>query len=251
MPYAELNTGVRLHYEDVGDGVPVIAIHGWIGTARDHLGHVIDWLSNDYRVIAPTLRGYGLSRPPERDFPNNFYERDAGDIIALMDALDIERAHIMGYSDGGEVTLIAAGTHPARFYSAATWGSTGYFLPELRAVAQRSAPATFLINDPALCEQHGITNPKGYVADWIRAFTFMVDRGGDVSLHLAPNMTMPVLLMLGDKDTLNPIAGGQRFVDAAPHGKLEVFKDTGHPVHDEQPEQFRQVVGAHLKAATP
>jgi valacyclovir hydrolase len=182
MPFADLSTGVRLHYEDAGAGVPVIAVHGWLGTPRTDLGHVIDWLSASYRVIAPTLRGYGESRPPQRDFPNDFYYRDAGDVLALMDALEIERAHIMGYSDGGEVSLIAAGTQPGRFLSVTTWGSVGYFGPEMRPVAQRSTPATFLINDPDLMARHGITNAKAFVGQWIRAVVHMIDRGGDVSL---------------------------------------------------------------------
>jgi valacyclovir hydrolase len=250
MPFAELSTGVRLHYEDVGTGVPVIVIHGWISTARDTVGSIIDWVSGDFRALGPTLRGYGQSRPPMRDFPNDFYARDAADIVAFMDALEVEQAHIIGYSDGGEVALIAAGTHPDRFLSVTTIGSVGNFGPELRPVFQRSAPATWLIEDAALCEEHGITNPKAYVAGWIRAMTFMVDTGGDVSLSLAPNITAPLLLILGDKDALNPVKYGQKLVDAAPNGKLMVFKDTGHGVHQERPTQFKQVVGAHLRATT-
>jgi len=249
MPFAQLSTGVRLHYEDTGQGEPVIVVHGWIGTARDHMGNIIDWLGSDYRVLGPTLRGYGESRPPERDFPNDFYYRDADDVIAFMDALEIDRAHILGYSDGGEVSLIAAGKHPQRFASVAVWGATGNFGPELRPVAMRSAPATFLIEDPDLCAQHGITNPKAYVGQWIRAFTYMIDTGGDVSLSTAPDLSMPVLFLLGDNDTLNPVHFAQTYVEAAPDAKLIVFKDTGHPVHDERWRKFQQVVGGHLRRA--
>ncbi|MEL6270841.1 MAG: alpha/beta hydrolase [Chloroflexota bacterium] len=248
MPFADLSTGVRLHYEDVGEGTPVIAIHGWLGTARTDLGNVIDWLSESYRVIGPTLRGYGQSRPPQRDFPNDFYYRDADDVLALMDALEIEKAHIIGYSDGGEVALICTGKQPERFLSVTTWGSVGYFGPEMRPAAQRSAPATFLSNDPELMARHEITNAKAFVADWISAVVYMIDRGGDVSLSMAPNITCPVLLMLGDKDTLNPEKYGQRFVDVAPNARLVMFKDTGHPVHDEQWEQFTKTVGPFLKS---
>ncbi len=251
MPFADIATGVRLHYEDVGTGVPVIAIHGWLGTARIDLGDVIDWLGGTYRVIAPTLRGYGQSRPPQRDFPNDFYERDAGDVLALMDALEIDRAHILGYSDGGEVTLIAAGRQAQRFYSVTTWGSVGYFGPELRPVAQRNAPATFLSDNPELMARHGITNAKAFVRDWIRAIVHMIDKGGDVSLRYAPHITCPVLMMLGDEDALNPQVSGQRFVEAAPNAKLVMFKGTGHPIHTERWEQFRATVAPFLADATP
>lgn len=250
MPFADCSTGVRLFYEDQGSGPPVIAVHGWLGTARTDLGNVIDWLSADYRVIGPSLRGYGQSRPPQRDFPNDFYYRDADDLLAFMDALNIDKAHLFGYSDGGEVALIAAGKQPERFYSVATVGSVGYFGPEMRPVAQRSAPATFLSNDPDLMALHGITNAKAFVADWIRAVVHMIDRGGDVSLSLAPNITAPVLLMLGDKDTLNPQVYGQRFIDAVPDGRLLMF-DAGHPIHDEQWDAFTTALGRFLSENTP
>jgi valacyclovir hydrolase len=250
MPFADLSTGVRLHYEEAGSGVPVVVIHGWISTARDTVGNIIDWLQADYRALGPTLRGYGQSRPPERDFPHDFYARDARDVIAFMDALSVDKAHIIGYSDGGEVALICAGTHPDRFYTVTTIGAVGNFGPELRPVFQRSAGAQWLIEDTALCEEHGITNPRAYVASWIRSMTFMVDRGGDVSLSLAPNMTMPLLLILGDSDALNPVKYGETLVDKAPNAKLVVFKETGHGVHQERPRKFQQVVGGHLRRGT-
>jgi pimeloyl-ACP methyl ester carboxylesterase len=72
-----------------------------------------------------------------------------------------------------------------------------------------------------------------------------------VSLSLAPNITCPVMLMLGDRDTLNPIAYGQRFVNAAPNAHLVVFEGTGHPVHNEQWASFRATVSPFLQAANP
>ena len=251
MPFAELSTGVRLHYEDVGDGPVVIPLHGWLGTARTDLGNVIDWLSADYRVLAPTLRGYGESRPPQRDFPNDFYKRDALDVLAFMDALNVEKAHIMGYSDGGEVSLMAAGTQPERFRSVTTWGSVGYFGPAMRPIAQRSAGGEFLRKDPELMARHGIVDAKRFVGGWIRATVNMIDSGGDVSLSLAPQVSAPVLLMLGENDTLNPEAFGQRWVQAAPDARLVMFENTGHPIHDERWEPFTAAVGPFLAENTP
>ncbi len=251
MPKIDIATGVSLFYEDVGDGFPVVAVHGWLGTGRKDLGAVIDWLAAGYRVIAPSLRGYGQSRPPQRDFPNDFYDRDADDVLALMDALAIETAHLIGYSDGGEVALIAAGKHPGRFASVTTVGSVGYFGTDMRPIVQRNAPATFLINEPDTMALHGIENARAFVAGWIRAIVHMIDRGGDISLSLAPNITCPVLLLLGDQDTLNPAAYAQRLVDAAPNARLEVFKDTGHGVHQERLIDFQRVVGPHLRTNTP
>ncbi len=245
MPFVDLATGARFHYEDVGQGVPVVVLHGRFGTARVDLGNLIDWLSADgYRVYGPSLRGYGESTPKPRDFPVDFYHRDARDVIAFMDALNIEQAHLIGYSDGGETALVAAGLAPERFKSVAVWGAIGYFGEIIRPVVQANYPATWM--DEATKQLHGITDPNPMVLQWVQALKFVIDSGGDVSLSLAPQITAPVLLMLGAQDRLNPEAYGQNFVDRTPHGRLVMF-NTGHGIHDEDWTSFKRVLGEFLK----
>ncbi len=249
MPFAETATGARLYYDDLGvshGGVPVIAIHGWLGTARVDLGRVIDWLSERYHVLGPSRRGYGESSPKPRDYPLDFYHRDARDIIAFMDALGLAKAHLLGFSDGGETALVAAGLAPERFQSVAVWGAVGWFGPEIRPVVQANYPATWI--DEETKRLHGMTDPDPIVLQWVRALTHMIDKGGDVSLSFAPKITAPVLLMLGEKDRLNPQAYGQKFVDAAPNARLVMF-ETGHGIHNEDWAGFTRVVGEFLEAA--
>jgi valacyclovir hydrolase len=246
MPYVDIGTGACLHYEDIGSGFPLIALHGRFGTGRVDLGSVIDWLSEVYHVYAPSLRGYGESLPKPRDFPLDFYHRDARDVIAFMDALKIDRAHLLGFSDGGETALVAAGLTPDRFQSVAVWGAVGYFGPEIRPVVQSNYPATWM--DAATKQLHGITDPNPPVLEWVQALKYMIDSGGDVSISLAPKITAPVLLMLGDQDRLNPEAYGQNLIDKTRDGRVVMFK-TGHAIHDEAWEQFKRVVGDFLKAA--
>lgn len=244
MPFADLSTQARLYYDEAGQGEPVIALHGWIGTGRDHLGEVMDWLSSDYRVFAPTLRGYGQSEPKPRRFPHDFYHRDAADVLAFMDALQIEQAHIMGYSDGGETTLIAAGTQPQRFKSVVVWGAVGYFGPAMRPFIQRGYPPTWLTVEER--QKHGIVNGDAFVLEWISAMKHMIDRGGDVSLSLAPNITCPLLLMLGDQDDLNPEEYGRKFVEQTRNGRLRMFQ-CGHAIHHEKWDAFKREVEQFLK----
>lgn len=246
MPLAQTATGATLHYEDIGSGEPVIVIHGLLGTARNDCGAIMDWLSETHRVIGLTLRGYGESTPKPRDFPTRFYERDAKDVIAFMDAIGLEKAHILGYSDGGEVTLTAAGIAPERFLSAASWGSVGYFGPDLLPIVQRMYPADWVTEeDKAL---HGIDDPNPMILQWIQAAKMMIADDGDVSMSTAGNITCPVLLMLGENDRLNPESYGQNFVSRVKNGRVQMFADTGHPIHRERPEEFKQVYGEFLRS---
>jgi len=249
MPYIDIATGARLEYVDQGAGAPLIAIHGLLGTARTHLGDLIDWLSDSYRVVGPSLRGYGQSRPKPRDFPPDFYRRDARDVLALMDALDIERAHVIGFSDGGETALMAAGLAPERFLSCAVWGAVGYFGPALRDVVTNPAYPQRITPGPTEMTRHGILDGEAFAQAWIAAVLHLIEvDGGDVSLSLANRITCPLLLMLGRADHLNPADYARRFLDRAGHGRLELF-DGGHPCHTEHPEEFRRVLGEFLAGA--
>lgn len=251
MPITETATGATLHYEEFNahaEDSPIIAIHGLLGTARTHLGHILDWLAaQGYWVIGLTLRGYGESAPKPRDFPPNFYHRDAADVIAFMDALNIPKAHLLGYSDGGETVMAAAGKVPERMASVTAWGAVGSFGPELRPIFQRTYPGTWITEEDK--QRHGIPDADAFALAWVRSSVQMLDAGGDVSLSMAHHISCPLLLMLGKDDRLNPISYGQKFVDRTPNGKLVVF-DCGHAIHDEKTDEFYQVVGKHLHNAS-
>jgi len=250
MPLIKISTGATLHYEGMQPDrtqTPVILIHGLLGTARGHLGHVMDWLDNlGFHVIGLTLRGYGQSLPKPRDFPERFYHRDAQDLLAFMDALHIEKAHLIGFSDGGEVVMITAGQHPQRVASCIAIGAVGNFGAELRPIFQRTYPGDWITD--AEKQEHGFTDAASFTRGWVRSMTRMVDAGGDVSLSLAPNITCPLIIMLGKDDTLNPEKYGQRYAEQVTQGRVEMF-DCGHAVHDEQRESFYIVTLAHLKQA--
>jgi valacyclovir hydrolase len=247
MAFIQLPTGARLHYDEAGDSDDVvIALHGMLGTPQRELAQLMDWLKPKYRVLAPTLRGYGQSEPKPRDFPLNFLQRDADDVLAFMAELKVERAHLLGYSDGGEVALLCAGTQPERFRSVAVWGSVGYYGPEMRPIAQSLYPGDWITDDQLAL--HSIPNRDAFALGWVNAVKYLIDSGGDVSLSLAESITCPVLLMLGEKDRLNPQAYGQKFINHTQYGQLQMLPG-GHAVHFEQWERFQRVVGKFLTMA--
>jgi len=246
MPFSDISTGARLHYEDVGQGEPLILLHGLLGTAKRDLAQVMDWLSHNYHVYGPSLRGYGESTPKPRDFPLDFYHRDAKDVLAFMDALGIQSAHILGYSDGGETALVATGLQPERFKSVAVIGAVGNFTPAIRPRVQSMFPATWITEEDK--QFHDFPDADAFILQWINAMKHIIDTGGDISLSLAPNITCPVLIMLGDKDTLNPAEYAHKFLERTPNGRLEMFQ-CGHPVHQELWDEFQRIYGDFLRSA--
>jgi pimeloyl-ACP methyl ester carboxylesterase len=112
----ELATGVRLHVAEAGDpgAPPLLLLHGWPQHWYLWRG-VIPRLSDRFRLICPDLRGYGWSDPPpDGDFNK---QRFADDAIALLDALEIERAGLIGHDWGGIAGWLACLAAPQRITS--------------------------------------------------------------------------------------------------------------------------------------
>jgi pimeloyl-ACP methyl ester carboxylesterase len=102
--------GVRLHVAEMGDGPPLLLLHGW----PQHWWswrHVMPDLARSFRVIAPDLRGFGWSDAPPGRYAKHTFARD---VIALLDADGIERAALLGHDWGGYTALLVALEHPER-----------------------------------------------------------------------------------------------------------------------------------------
>lgn len=128
--------GVRIRYVVLGEGPPVLLVHGFATSVELNWGGtgVLDALAPSYRVIAVDLRGHGLSDKPHA--PDAYGVRLVGDLVNLLDHLGIDRAHVVGYSLGAVITSKLMTLHPERVRSAVLGGG-GWFssgeLPPWRA----------------------------------------------------------------------------------------------------------------------
>ena len=103
--------GARIWYSSYGDGLPVILLHGGNGHSGNWGYQVPALVNGGYRAIVIDSRGHGRSTRDSRPYT---YELMASDVLAVMDALHVERAAIVGWSDGACVALILADKAPAR-----------------------------------------------------------------------------------------------------------------------------------------
>src|ERR1700730_841817 len=119
-------TKFALYYESTGKGDPLLLIPGALGTAADDFPHQIAFFSRTHRVIAFDPRGYGRSRPPVRDYPLNFYERDADDALALMSDLHLTRFAVLGWSDGANSATLLSARNPDRVSQLVVWAGNSF-----------------------------------------------------------------------------------------------------------------------------
>jgi pimeloyl-ACP methyl ester carboxylesterase len=111
MPKAQLRSGLRLHYQQVGNGPDVVMLHGLTGNLAVWHLHMVPLLFDDFRILTYDLRGHGYS-----DIPPTGYSADemADDLSGLLDRLGIERAALVGHSFGADVALYFALRFPRR-----------------------------------------------------------------------------------------------------------------------------------------
>ena len=136
-------TESKLHYEEVGAGTPIVFVHEFAGDHRSWEAQM-RYFGRHYRCIAFNARGYPPSGVPD-DVSKYSQERARDDIKAVLDALEIDKAHIIGLSMGGFATLHFGFTYPKRALSLVVagcgYGASGdkkaQFAAEVEAAAAR------------------------------------------------------------------------------------------------------------------
>lgn len=106
--YATVN-GINMYYEIQGEGDPLVLIHGGGSTIKTSFGTILPMLAQHFKVIAVELQAHGHTS--DRAAPESF-EQDADDVAALLKHLSIYKAHLLGFSNGGNTAMRIAMRHP-------------------------------------------------------------------------------------------------------------------------------------------
>ena len=251
-----LKTGPRLHYVESGDGDgdPLVFLHGWPDSWFTW-SRVLPLLPQHFRAIAIDQRGYGDSDRPARGYAIPDF---GDDVVALIDALDIDSATIVGHSFGSFVARRVAIASPERVARLVLIGS-GFggtnpiildlqkalrdlpdpvppeFVREFQAsTAYRPLPKEFF-------EQIIVESLKLPSRLWREIIDGLVEYDDAEELR---TIAAPTLLLWGDKDALFPRAHQDHFLTAIPGAKLTVYKETGHCPNWEEPERVAADVAA-------
>lgn len=206
--------GLNMYYEIHGTGEPLILLHGGVG-ASEMFDPVLPLLAQHRQVITVHLQGHGRTADIDRPLR---CETMAEDVAALMKALGIERADLLGYSLGGAVALRTAIQHPEsvrRLVLVSTAFKRGAFYPEVLTVMDHMGPeAGAGMRQSPLAQRY----PD---VDWSRLFAKLGDllrQDYDWSSEVAA-VKIPTLLVFADADAVSPtymveffrlLGGGQK-----------------------------------------
>lgn len=229
------HSGGRIHYEETGAGNPVLFLPGW-SESIDEFGDLRQALAAQFRVVAADLPGSGKSGPQPRAYTPTYYHDDAMLFLDMLDALEMNPAHVLGFSDGGEVALVMAELRPAALRSVVAWGAAGQIVtpPEMMEAFYHvvdAPPKPFQEFSDRFKASYGEANARAMVQSVVAAWRAIVDAGGDISRAKAGEITCPALLITGEHDFFAPPDVVSELAAAIGDTEFHEVKGAGHVLH--------------------
>ena len=255
MPYSSAN-GVQIHYEDHGDGPPLVMVHANPYDRRLFV-HQIARFSSFYRCISIDLRGYGLSAKPTDPFT---LEDMTQDVLGVCDDLGLIQSVFLGVSVGSGIALKIGLDHPLRARGLVLVGGSsrpGGNIQKRIDAFREIGPARYRRDYMPELFAPGFTETRAgrWVLDMFMDDAHLLDgqsiarifeaRGSENMLPRLPGLDLPVLVINGEHD--NSLGRGRETAEHIPGARHVVLPGTGHACCIEDPAAFDAAMMQFLK----
>jgi 3-oxoadipate enol-lactonase len=259
--------GTELYYERAGNGEPLLLIQGMSGTHRSWGQPFLSQLEPNFDCVVFDNRGIALSGAVTDPFT---IAEMAADAAGLLEALEIESAHVLGISMGGMIAQELALAHPDRLRSltlGCTYcGGPGSYLMDpadfkgmVEAMASGSQERVFRAMWELNLSPGFRAEESGYAEFTAMAKAMPVPpqtvqlqlqaiAAHDTSARLG-ELSTPTLLIHGSADRVLPVANGPLIASLLPAARLELLEDVGHMFWWEQPERSGELIREHALAS--
>ena len=256
MPFAEVN-GIRMYYESHGQGEAVVFAHGAGG---NHLSwwQQVPHFRQKYRVITFDHRGFGLSNDVEGGPGANAFVED---LRALLDHLQVEKAHLVAQSMGGGTCMGFTIAYPERVKSLVMADTTGTMtdpkLDDLRRRFRESQPQPFTLQGRAYSPRLRETRPHlAFLYDSIMGLNPpRAQASGErnprevATTERLAGLNVPVMFIVGEQDAIVPPSIIEYAASLVPGARFEQVAESGHSVYFEQAPEFNRLVSAFFESA--
>lgn len=271
MPYATSSDGTRLYWEECGAGEPVVFVHEYAGDHRSW-GPQVRYFARRYRCVTFDARGYPPSDVPLADAAySQALARD--DVIAVMDAAGVDKAHVVGHSMGAYTALHVGLDRPQRCRSLVAagcgWGSAPGNREAMMALARETGEMFRNEGIVAAARKYGAApmraqfqakDPCGY-EEFLRWMSEHSAEGHALTMfnlqlkrptigELEPRLhglRLPTLVIVGDED--DPCIDGSLMLKRAiPNAGLLMLPCAGHTINSEEPAAFNAALAEFFAA---
>lgn len=257
--------GITTNVLTAGDGDPVVLVHG----SGPGVSAYANWrltipaLAARFRVVAPDMVGFGFTERPD----DVVYDLDTwvDQLVGVLDALELEKAHVVGNSFGGAVALRLAATHPDRVGRLVLMGSVGVpfaitdgldavwgYQPSEQAMRHLLDIFAFsreLVTDELARVRYAASIEPGVQEAFSSMFPAPRQRWVDAMVTPDDQLAgLPhrVLVVHGREDRVIPLANALHLLDVLPHAELHVFGECGHWTQIEHAAAFTDLVAGFL-----
>jgi pimeloyl-ACP methyl ester carboxylesterase len=230
---------IRMYYAVYGEGPPVLLIHGGLGNA-DIWGFQVPALALDHMVIVADSRGHGRSTRSNKPFS---YALMADDYLALLDFLKIDKAALVGWSDGGIIGLDIAIRHPERLSRLFAFAAN--YTPEGGKDVSNSPTFNAYI---ARARQDYVAlspTPDGFDA-FLKDISPMWAVEPRYSKEQLRSITVPTVIFDGDHDEAIKPQHTREMAALIPGARLVIMKDASHFAMWQRPKEFNATVRKFL-----
>ena len=253
--------GLRIAYERVGSGPPLVLVHGYVGDGLTTWRRQIEELCDEFTVVAWDAPGVGRSSDPPESFGMAGY---ADCLASFADALGLGSAHVVGLSFGGALALELYRRHPTvpmTFVLVSAYAGWAGSLPAHEAERRLQqaltlsglSPAEFV--DALLPTMFCASTPLDVVAEFGATmrefhpdgFRCIARAAAEDLRDVLASVEIPTLLVYGDRDERAPMEVAERLRASIPTSSLVVLRGAGHLCNVEAPEEFNREVRAFLR----
>ena len=232
--------GARIWYATYGSGSPIILLHGGLGHSGNWGYQVPVLVRSGYRTVVIDSRGHGRSTRDERPYT---YQMMASDVLAVMDALHLEQAALVGWSDGACTALVLASNAPARvagvFFFACNMEPSGTKEVELSPILKR-------------CFSRHVKDYEQLSAtpDQFDEFSAAVNLMQQTQPNYSPNdlaqISVPVAIAQSEHDEFIKREHAEYLARSIPNAELVILASLSHFAPLQRPEQFNSAMLAFL-----
>ena len=237
--YAEVH-GLKMYYEVHGEGRPIVLLHGGMGDTHLSFAAQIPVFAQHHRVIAIEQIGHGHTADVAGHDVS--YETMTEDTAALLVQQGIRNADLVGFSDGGQIALRLAFTHPELVRRVV---ASGVGLGAMSPAEQKSMQSLSVSIFPKeVQEEYARVSPDGaehWPIIWTRVRAMWAKPGWGLALPELATIKAPTLLVFGDHDFTGVEEAGRIF-HAIPGAELCILPGTRHSTFSERPEWLNPIV---------
>jgi pimeloyl-ACP methyl ester carboxylesterase len=237
--------GARIWYASCGSGPPVILLHGGLGHSGNWGYQVPALVRAGYRTVLIDSRGHGRSTRDDLPFS---YERMASDVLAVMDTLCLERAAVVGWSDGACISLILGMKVPARvtgvFFFGCNMDPSGTKEVEFGPVLRRC------FGRHARDYRHLSATPEQFDA-FSDAVGLMMRTQPNYSADDLARVRVPVAVVQSERDEFIKREHAEYLAASIPGAALTILPRMSHFAPLQRPEAFNRVLLAFLGQVLP